>query len=182
MSDIGRVVYENVLRACERAKARSHAYETAADGWRQRAERAEAEVERLRVELAEERITVHKFQQEVGVDLLGLHENCGPDEIAEAVKSRINVHLSDIDAANMIANLSIEVERLRPRRIETVEELDALPIAAVIKEDWPETQGGPIWERWNSSTVCWVRLDSAEHQPGIMPNLPAIVLWSPEAK
>lgn len=45
-----------------------------------------AEVDRLREELNEERITVLKFQQEVGVDQLGLHGNCGPDEVAEEVE------------------------------------------------------------------------------------------------
>jgi hypothetical protein len=72
-------------------------------------------------------------------------------------------------------------EHYRPR-VETIEQLDALPVGAVLKEDWPSTDGGAIWERWNSSEPDgeWVRLDSCAHIPGRKPFLPAVVLYLPE--
>ncbi|WP_457060348.1 hypothetical protein [Mycobacteroides abscessus] len=59
-------------------------------------------------------------------------------------------------------------------RIETVDELDELPVRTVIKEVLP-SDNGAIWERWHCDT--WVRLDSGPHDPSKRPFLPAIILW-----
>lgn len=79
--------------------------------------------------------------------------------------------------ARLLAELVAEVERLRPRRIENVEELDALPEQSVVQnelfgvvfEKVIQTGGAESW--WSPGGL---------REPTVM--LPARLLWTPEAQ
>lgn len=68
------------------------------------------------------------------------------------------------------------------RRIDTVEQLDALPFLSVVREiRKPAPSGndyGSIWERQNGGWVCISGLVGFDSKTG--PSVPATVLWTPE--
>lgn len=67
-----------------------------------------------------------------------------------------------------------------PRRVETAEELDALPFTAVIRETLPLRATGNdlsrVWEKWRDGWMCIGGKASGTD----MPELPLVVLWLPE--
>lgn len=68
----------------------------------------------------------------------------------------------------------------RPRVVETVEELDALPVHAVIRD-----RHGRIHERWDPAVEGdhgWVRSGWAFNDVAAIPLVPATVLYLPEEK
>ncbi|MCG5431212.1 hypothetical protein LV457_02765 [Mycobacterium sp. MYCO198283] len=83
-------------------------------------------------------------------------------------------------ARTLLPELVAEVKRLRPRRVETVEELDALPEHCIIRSQrnghaYEKNRrycqaGKPWWEAGNGSCM------SSDDVP-----LPALLLWTPEA-
>lgn len=76
------------------------------------------------------------------------------------------------DAERMAAAL-VEVGFRRPRTITTAEELDALPVDAVIRDD-----EGYVWERWGADPTYWDCAGVPDWESNLI-NLPAIVLWEP---
>lgn len=85
-------------------------------------------------------------------------------------------------APETVAELVTEVERLRPRVIETVEELDALPTLSIVRDEWTSAAGwqhSGIWERRGMEWHCIAAPVIPPGHP--RPNLPARVLYTPEA-
>ncbi|QDF19942.1 hypothetical protein HWC44_gp055 [Mycobacterium phage ThetaBob] len=78
-------------------------------------------------------------------------------------------------APETIAELVAEVERLRPRVIETVEQLDALPDLSVVRD-----KVGTIWEKehYVGPVDHWWTTGNDEPQPVSCVRLPAVVLLS----
>ncbi|AIM50998.1 hypothetical protein SEA_MODRAGONS_55 [Mycobacterium phage Modragons] len=73
-------------------------------------------------------------------------------------------------APETVAELVTEVERLRPKVIETVEQLDALPEGSII-----EAVKGVPEVKWDGR---WYAMTSDAFEP----DLPARVIYSPEDK
>lgn len=74
---------------------------------------------------------------------------------------------------------------VKARTIETPGQLDALPLMSVVKEIHVMPSGhdyGAVWERWNGSTVQWMKLGLPPERsfPSTAIQLPALLLWHPE--
>lgn len=72
-----------------------------------------------------------------------------------------------------------------PRRVESAEELDALPFTAVIRETLPLRATGNdlsrVWEKWRDGWTCIGGKASSTDMPELPAVvLPAVVLWLPE--
>lgn len=70
-----------------------------------------------------------------------------------------------------------------PRRIETADELDALPFLSIVREIWRASpvagvDYGPVWERRASD---WERISGGMYDPGT-PALPVLLLWTAAPK
>ena len=77
-------------------------------------------------------------------------------------------------APDLVRGLLAEVERLTPREITTVEELDALPEGSLVLD----SASPPCpWEL--SDDAWWAPGDGASH-PTLAITLPGRVLWTPE--
>lgn len=79
------------------------------------------------------------------------------------------------DAADAIAAAG-----LLPRVVETVEELDALPARAVVRES-----GGTVWDRAShaySDDLRWWQPGEEDDYPSSVITLPATVLYQPEVQ
>ncbi|AXN53038.1 hypothetical protein PBI_HOMINES_52 [Mycobacterium phage Homines] len=84
-------------------------------------------------------------------------------------------------ARTLVPELVAEVERLRPRVIETVEELDSLPTLSIVRDEWTSAVGwqhSGIWERRGMEWHCIAAPVIPPGHP--RPNLPARVLYTPE--
>ncbi|QXG07434.1 hypothetical protein RitSun_64 [Mycobacterium phage RitSun] len=80
-------------------------------------------------------------------------------------------------ARTLVPELVAEVERLRPRVIETVEELDALPDFVVVHD-----RVNTVWEKdWHGGEGPWWQTSSETPRSSADFWLPARVLYNPEA-
>ncbi|MEZ0366784.1 hypothetical protein ACAG26_24225 [Mycobacterium sp. pUA109] len=66
-----------------------------------------------------------------------------------------------------------ELDRLRPRRIETVEELDALPGETLVEHD------GRVY-RNRAFCGCWQEVSGHQYDRDAEDVLPALLVWTPE--
>ena len=78
-----------------------------------------------------------------------------------------------------LSELKAEVERLRPRQIETVEELDALPSGSVIRVN---TNRGLVFEKWRSSETRWHQVGTESSKGSERIHLPALLIWTPKVQ
>ncbi len=101
--------------------------------------------------------------------------------LAKAETARME-HLIEGHWRPEVERLRAEVERLTPRRVETAEELDALPDRTVIRDadEW-------VFEKLNQSNdgtgeSFWAApaIDPDTSEWDVEPVLPATVLWLPE--
>ncbi|ATN88655.1 hypothetical protein SEA_DEMSCULPINBOYZ_60 [Mycobacterium phage Demsculpinboyz] len=97
---------------------------------------------------------------------------------------RVEAHYQDdrnaefvAQARTLVPELVAEVERLRPRVIETVEELDALPDFVVVHD-----RVNTVWEKeWHGGEGPWWQTSSETPRSSADFWLPARVLHNPEA-
>lgn len=88
--------------------------------------------------------------------------------------------LEDVNLADHIAEAVRAAGYSRPRVVETIEGLDALPVHAVIRD-----RHGRIHERWDPAVEGdhgWVRSGWAFNDVAAIPLVPATVLYLPEEK
>ncbi|WKW86438.1 hypothetical protein SEA_SHROOMBOI_53 [Mycobacterium phage ShroomBoi] len=88
--------------------------------------------------------------------------------VAEVERLRAEKLGLEISESNLLVELRNEVERLRPRVIETVEQLDALPEGSIV-----EAVIGVPEVKWDG---CWYAMTADAFEP----DLPAHVLYIPE--
>jgi len=71
----------------------------------------------------------------------------------------------------------------KPRTVNSVEELEALPVLSVIRDAGHEdSPPGEIWEKWYRPTGAqWMRVGSVKFRASNEINLPATVIFIPEA-
>lgn len=117
-------------------------------------ERLRAEQEVLRRALGDTQDETHRWRTKVCA-ALGVLPEIGPSMAAE-----------------MVTTLR---ERLRPRRIESVTELDALEVGAVVRD-----AEGWVWELTPSK--WWGIGYGADQMKSSNINLPALLIWEPEAQ
>ncbi|QNN97996.1 hypothetical protein SEA_GANDALPH_52 [Mycobacterium phage Gandalph] len=99
--------------------------------------------------------------------------------VAEVERLRAEKLGLEISESNLLVELRNEVERLRPRVIETVEQLDALPHESVVLLHGPN--GGAIQKRYG--TWHWANDDGDDSWSSELASfLPARVLYTPEDK
>lgn len=84
-------------------------------------------------------------------------------------------------ARMLIDELIAEVERLRPRRIETVEELDALPVETLVAHrNRVFVRNDQLSHVWTELDHVWGKSSSLRLAPHVM-LLPVMLVWTPEA-
>ncbi|AIM41001.1 hypothetical protein PBI_SQUIRTY_54 [Mycobacterium phage Squirty] len=98
------------------------------------------------------------------------------DLLAEVERLRAEKLGLEISESNLLVELRDEVERLRPRVIETVEQLDALPIRSLVRSDI-----GEVFERLRGGWDCLHEDGSAGLVMPFAIRLPARVLYTPAA-
>lgn len=124
--------------------------------------------------------TVGRFPCDAGCNAEGMAlEDCSahgrsPRELWAIIAE---VQAQRDEALAEVERLRAEVERLRPRRIETVAELDALPVMSVVLG---AIGGGIPWQKshghwWPASATGGARAASDI-------KLPALLIWTPEAQ
>ncbi|QIG58420.1 hypothetical protein HWD06_gp044 [Mycobacterium phage Cornie] len=96
--------------------------------------------------------------------------------VAEVERLRTEKLGLEISESNLLVELRDEVERLRPRVIETVEQLDALPIRSLVRSDI-----GEVFERLRGGWDCLHEDGSAGLVMPFAIRLPARVLYTPAA-
>ncbi|ABQ86119.1 hypothetical protein PBI_TWEETY_50 [Mycobacterium phage Tweety] len=97
--------------------------------------------------------------------------------VAEVERLRAEKLGLEISESNLLVELRNEVERLRPRVIETVEELDALPDFVVVHD-----RVNTVWEKdWHGGEGPWWQTSSETPRSSADFWLPARVLYNPEA-
>ncbi|AEJ93023.1 hypothetical protein I5H93_gp053 [Mycobacterium phage SuperGrey] len=96
--------------------------------------------------------------------------------VAEVERLRAEKLGLEISESNLLVELRDEVERLRPRVIETVEQLDALPIRSLVRSDI-----GEVFERLRGGWDCLHEDGSAGLVMPFAIRLPARVLYTPAA-
>lgn len=89
-----------------------------------------------------------------------------------------------IDASDIIDDLLAEVERLTPRVIETVEELDALPVGSVVLWDFHDEQTYVDAKNYGPSgfSVGWRNSHYRAITEWIERGYSATVLYAPESR
>lgn len=129
-----------------------------------------AEVERLRAEVERLRDDVATWEQNCdgGCDIEGAPmEQCSLHGRTPAdLWSQLDIVCKQRDEA------LAEVERLRPREIRTVAELDALPAGSLIN------RGATCFRHIGSLLYPWREWDGLDH-PSADIRLPALLLWTP---
>lgn len=69
---------------------------------------------------------------------------------------------------------------VKPRTVDGVEELDALPDLSVVRDAGHEDSPGEIWEKWYRPTgPQWMRVGSTKFRASDQITLPATVLFTP---
>lgn len=106
------------------------------------------------------------------------------DELEEAKRDLWTLVEEKQELRDKLTAARAEVERLRESRmVRTVEELDALPFLAVVREVFQPSPGsctdyGGIWERRTSG---WEQIAGTSSPPPVhSPRLPCRLLWHPE--
>lgn len=110
------------------------------------------------------------------------------DRITEILRDNIPIRRSDckLGVSDLVLKvtaheLAAATEQHYQPRIETVEQLDALPLGTVVRDaelnvserlgGWDEESGEPYGLMWHTVGVA----------APVIPDLPAVVLWSPGA-